>query len=147
MGYDVFGTMTFYSEDGTTELEQTVDDLCGHSFKGTNAKMIRGSYTVTHVVDGGSESAPVQSIVGEGYLFIVSSCEGTKEGYTFRGWTDGVTVYESGSEYTVGTSDITLIAVWNLSSAEDMGVRIAGAALDTIAVVMATVLYGRRATF
>lgn len=35
-----------------------------------------------------------------------------REGYTFKGWTDGTNTYEPGSRYQMGTSDAALTAVW-----------------------------------
>jgi hypothetical protein len=111
-GYTAFNGITFYAEDGTTMLTQTVTNLCGYTFSGTYDKMVRGAHTVTYNVDGGSILAPVQSAVFEGSTFTVASYSGTKTGYAFSGWNDGTSIYAAGSTYTMGSSNVTLTAVW-----------------------------------
>ncbi len=147
IGDNAFYGLTFFAEDGTTVLEHTVGDLCGHSFAGTNEKMVRGGHTVTYGVDGGSVSAPVQSALSEGRSFIIADYDGTKDGYVFRGWTDGTDVYEAGDEYVMGTSDVTLTAVWETSEGTSTAPWMAGALIVTIVIVVVAVLYGRRANF
>ncbi len=70
-------------------------------------------HSVTYDVDGGSASAPTQIDVQEGQKFAVSAYSGTKDTFSFGGWSDGTTVYQPNDEITMGTSDITLTAVWN----------------------------------
>lgn len=70
------------------------------------------TYTVTYEVDGGSAAAPTQDPVASGGTFTVASYTGTKAGYTFGGWNDGTSTYAAGASYTMGTSDVTLTAVW-----------------------------------
>ena len=116
----------FYAEDGTTKLEQTVENLCGYTFKNYHinnyivnhhdSEMIRqGSvyeYSVTYNVNGGSVSGPVQFLVVDMELFTVASYSGVRSGYFFAGWNDGTNDYAVGSVYTVGTSNVTLTAIW-----------------------------------
>jgi uncharacterized repeat protein (TIGR02543 family) len=145
IGDNAFYGLTFFSEDGTTVLKHTVGDLCGHRFAGTYEKMVRGGHTVTYVVDGGSVPAPVQSALSEGRSFIIADYDGTKDGYTFEGWSDGTDVYQAGDEYVMGTSDVTLTAVWETSEGTSTTVWIAGALIVTIVIVAVAVLYRRRA--
>ena len=70
------------------------------------------THSVTYLVDGGSDEAPTQDDVAEGSTFIVASYAGTKEGMEFAGWNDEQTDYQVGSTYTMGTSNVTLTAVW-----------------------------------
>ena len=145
IGIDAFYGLTFVAEDGTTILEHTFENLSGYRFAGTYESMIRVAYTVTYSVDGGSASAPVQSALSEGRSFIIADYDGTKDGYTFGGWTDGINVYKAGDEYIMGTSDVTLTAIWETIDVTDGTVSIVGALIVTIVIVMVAVLYGRRA--
>lgn len=69
-------------------------------------------YTVTYDVNGGSVSAPVQSLVVDMEIFTVASYSGIRSGYSFGGWSDGMNNYAAGSVYTVGTSNVTFTAIW-----------------------------------
>ena len=115
IGEQAFYNMALFSEDGTTPLEHTSEELSGHSFAGTYEGMVRNGHTVTYEVDGGSSSAPTQPIIGKGQVFIIASYEGTKAGHTFAGWGEGDNVYETGDEYTVEDSDVILTAIWNIN--------------------------------
>jgi len=74
------------------------------------------TYSVTYDLDGGSGNAPVQKAMKEGETFTIASCEASKIGNTFAGWSDGEKSYVAGSTYTVGTSNIVLKAIWNIAS-------------------------------
>ena len=117
---------TFYAEDGTTKLEQTVENLCGYIFKGYHVsyhivndhdvEMIRHGpiqeYTVTYDVNGGSVSAPVQSPVIDIEIFTVASYSGIRLGYLFGGWNNGTNNYAAGSVYSAISSNVTFTAIW-----------------------------------
>ncbi len=144
IGGFAFGGLTFYAEDTTTILEQTIGNLSGNSFAGTFDKLIRGYHTVTYDIGAGSLSAPVQSPVAEGHSFTLATYDGTNDGYVFVGWSDGTNVYAAGHSLTMGTSDITLTAVWEAPAETNMTVWIAGALVAIIAVVLVAVFYVRR---
>ena len=146
IGEQAFYNMVLCSEDGTTILGHTPGELSGHSFAGTYERMVRNGHTVTYEVDGGSASAPVQPALSEGRSFIIADYDGTRDGYTFGGWTDGTDVYQAGDEYIMGTSDVTLTAVWEATDVTRGTASIVGALIATIAIVMVAALYGRRAT-
>jgi uncharacterized repeat protein (TIGR02543 family) len=67
------------------------------------------TYTVTYTSSG--SSAPTQSALEEGETFTVGTA-GIRAGYEFNGWSDGDSSYSPGSDIIVGTSDITLTALW-----------------------------------
>jgi len=69
---------------------------------------------VTYDVDGGSEKAPTQEKVMQGSMISVAKYSGTKDGYSFGGWDDGEEIYSPGDLYTVGSSSVRFVAVWNL---------------------------------
>jgi uncharacterized repeat protein (TIGR02543 family) len=67
------------------------------------------TYTVTYTSSG--SSAPTQSALEEGETFTVGTA-GIRAGYEFNGWSDGDSSYSPGSDIIVGTSDISLTALW-----------------------------------
>ena len=113
--YRSFNSHTFYDTDGVTKLDVTADNMRGYTFIGQSAgKMIRQAH-VHHVIydaDGGLASAPIQDDVAEGSSFTVASYSGTKDGFDFGGWSYGGSTYQPGSSIIMGTSDITLTAIW-----------------------------------
>ncbi len=70
---------------------------------------------VTYDVTGGSSAAPSTISIQEGSSFTLSSYDGTKEGFTFGGWSYNGITYPVGHSLVMGASDIVLIAVWNTS--------------------------------
>ena len=78
-------------------------------------------HKVTYDTDGGSTDAPVQKDLEPGERFIVKSYAGTKEGFTFGGWSYGGRTYQPGDEMTMGDSDIILKAVWKGIQPEPSG--------------------------
>jgi len=72
--------------------------------------------TVTFDANGGAGSmSPITLAEGASVNLTINTL--TNTGYTFAGWsasTAGSVTYTAGSSLTVGTSDITLYAVWNL---------------------------------
>jgi len=54
------------------------------------------------------------TIYRTGDTFVVASGAGlTNSGFTFSGWSDGTDTYQSGSRYTVGSSNVVLTAQWS----------------------------------
>ncbi|MFA6728574.1 MAG: leucine-rich repeat domain-containing protein [Prevotella sp.] len=136
-----FQGILFYAEDGTTVLEQTVGNLCGYTFSGMYMKMIR-DVSVTYDVNGGSVSAPIQSPVAKGDFFTVASYSGMKTGYAFGGWTDGITIYDVGSTYTVGTSSVALTAVWDTVLTQDLPNTDDNTVLYAVAIALGAIIIG-----
>lgn len=67
--------------------------------------------TITFDVDDGQPPVdPVQVTIGTQYT--IPGYDGSKEGFTFGGWSDGQTTYLEGQQITV-SDDMTLTAVWN----------------------------------
>lgn len=67
-------------------------------------------YTVTYVSDG--STAPTETAKNIGQIFEVAD-EATKANHEFAGWSDGNSTYWPDSIYLVGTSNITLTALWS----------------------------------
>jgi len=75
-------------------------------------------FSVTYSAGSGSGVVPTDS---NQYLtndtFSVASASGlTQSGYTFNGWSDGTSRYQPGDTYSVGSSNITLTAIWLATS-------------------------------
>ena len=70
------------------------------------------AHTVAYAPGTGSGSVPSQPAQGTGGTFSVAANSLTNPGFNFAGWSDGSTTYQPGSTYTVGTSDVTLTALW-----------------------------------
>ena len=67
------------------------------------------SYIVTYVSSG--SAAPTQNSLPIGQSFVVGSAV-TRTGYTFNGWNDGTNTYLPNATYVVGSTNITLTALW-----------------------------------
>lgn len=68
-------------------------------------------YTVTYNYNGGSGSCVAGGPYAEGET--VTTCAApTRSGYTFKGWSDGVTTYNAGSTISNVQNDIVLTAQW-----------------------------------
>ena len=67
---------------------------------------------VTYDLNGGEGEIPVQADVAEGDQFTVMGCTAVKPKHHFAGWEYDSSVYDIGGIITMGTKDITLVAVW-----------------------------------
>lgn len=72
-------------------------------------------HQVTYSLGGDYGTTPTQADVAEGAKFTLHN--GTTgitapSGQQFAGWNDGTTTYAGGAEYTMGTDDVELTAVW-----------------------------------
>ena len=75
------------------------------------------SQTVSYNLNGGSGTLPTQANVATAATFTVASGTGlTKAGYTFGGWNDGGSNFNSGDAYTMGANNVTLTAIWNANT-------------------------------
>lgn len=106
----------FYDEDRTPL--PTSASLAGYSYASdTRGILIRNwepatEYSVTYNVNGGNTSGPSTTYITEGTSFTLEDYEGTRTGYTFEGWSYSGNVYAPGSTLVMGSSNITLTAVW-----------------------------------
>ncbi len=70
-------------------------------------------YSVTYVGgEGATGVAPIEEDKECYGQFVLKENTFTKEGYVFKGWSDGVMTLASGFHYTMGTSNLTFTAVW-----------------------------------
>lgn len=79
-------------------------------------------YIVRYVVNGGSISLESETVHGE---YVLKSYTGTKDGYTFGGWSDGISIYNGGDTVIIA-HDTSFAAVWNKTtepSTSDQGIN------------------------
>ncbi len=121
---NAFPNHWFYEEGGSKGIEVGSNGFYNHRFLGTDiTKMIRDSgpvqkHLITYEIYEGSGTAPTQADVMQGSTITVKSYSGTKTGYTFGGWSYNGQTYKAGDKIIVGTSDITLLAIWNPDAVE-----------------------------
>ena len=69
--------------------------------------------TVTYLLNTGVGITPLQAPVASGTRFIVATSAGiSKIGSSLAGWSDGTSTYLPGAQYTVGTANVVLTAIW-----------------------------------
>ena len=96
-------------------------------------------------VAGGSQTLKDWS-VPEGEKCTLPDYYGEKEGFRFGGWTIDGTTYSAGSEYTMGTTDVEAVAIWNADQPGLPIELIAICIIGLIAVVLAVILLKRRSS-
>ena len=89
---------------------------------------------VTYSLSGGAGNAPTQPEVVSGSSFVVAGSP-SRSGYTFEGWSDGVALFQPGSNYSVGESAVTLTAIWSQSSYSVTFSSTGGSAVPSISFV------------
>ena len=68
---------------------------------------------ISYQINGGLGTPPSQTPVASGTRFVVATSFGfSKLGSSLAGWTDGFSTYLPGAQYTVGSANVTLTAVW-----------------------------------
>lgn len=89
------------------------------------AACVNGKHTITVITEEGvSGVAPVFDDVKEGKTITLPENTFTKDGYDFKGWSDGNGTYQPGDSYTVGDSDIIFTPVWEASGSNNSGKNI-----------------------
>lgn len=83
---------------------------------GGGALVAQWTYDITYAMAGGTSPTPTQTPVSANTSFIVAPTP-TRPDHTFDGWTDGTTVYQAGSTYTMPVAPtaqpVTLTATWS----------------------------------
>ncbi len=71
-------------------------------------------YTISFAsgADDAIGNAPVAILAQEGSDVKLPACPFSRDGFDFKGWSDGVKVYSAGASYTVGNENVVLTAVW-----------------------------------
>jgi uncharacterized repeat protein (TIGR02543 family) len=74
-------------------------------------------YTVTFDLGGGEGTLPTQTdgSIGSTFSLPASGSNPSLLAHTFTGWSDGSALYQAGSTYTFGASDVTLTAQFSLN--------------------------------
>jgi len=71
------------------------------------------SVTYSPGLGTGTPSTDTVSYPGAYDLVIATDAGISRSGFTFNGWSDGITTYQSGEIYTIATNNITLTAQWS----------------------------------
>jgi surface protein len=75
---------------------------------------VPATYAVTYAYGGGAGTLPTQTNEPSAGTFVVASGSGlSRTGYNFAGWNDGTSTYQPNATYTMGSSAVTLTAVWD----------------------------------
>ena len=71
-------------------------------------------YVVTYAANGGTGAVPVDvTHASTTSVTVLAVGSLVRAGYTFAGWSDGTTTYQSTNTFTMPASNITLTAQWN----------------------------------
>lgn len=80
-------------------------------------------YSFSYSLDGGSWDEPDECwLYAEDDTVTITTIEPTKDGYSFKGWSDGSTTYQPGETFTIPDHDVTLTAVWEKDSQSPDGI-------------------------
>lgn len=71
-------------------------------------------YDITYDIAGGSMAAPTETPHIEGKTITIKYYSGSKEGYTFGGWTYLGVTYQGGDPFTMPADNVTFVAKWIL---------------------------------
>lgn len=100
---------------GTTYYYVVVADDRG-SITSSLATIFVGSlYSIVYDLGAGTGTAPTQADLADGATFTVADAPGDlvpPSGKEFKCWNDGADDYDAGDTYTMGTSNVTLTAVY-----------------------------------
>jgi uncharacterized repeat protein (TIGR02543 family) len=70
-------------------------------------------YPVTYLPGGATGTVPTQTSLYPTQTFTVAAPSSLSDpGYTFEGWSDGTSIYQPGSIYTMPAAPVTLTAQW-----------------------------------
>jgi len=115
------GTVTVIAQLNQSGNELAIDssgNIYVANYPHNTVTLIAGAITPIHTISyasgGGTGTLPTQSSLTQSATFTVSANTLTYPGYDFAGWNDGTHTYQPGDTYTVGTSNVTLTAVWVL---------------------------------
>jgi len=77
------------------------------------------THTVTYALNGGTGSLPTQASSPPGTVFTINplSFDPVKADFAFNGWSDGTSLYQDGSSYTMGATAVVFSAQWRVSQA------------------------------
>ena len=108
-------------------------------------------YTVSYDLNGGVGTVPDPSEYQEKSTVSISPAVPTREGYTFVGWSDGITTYQAGQNFVMPSRTVTLTAQWEQASStvapmpNDNAVFIKQQSGKTCTLATATMMVRRRA--
>jgi hypothetical protein len=81
-----------------------------------SSTILSSDLSVSYTTDGALGTPPSASSHLIESSFTVPTPSLTKEGYSFKEWTDGTLTYAPGTTYKLGTNSVTLQAVWQANT-------------------------------
>lgn len=73
------------------------------------------SYANTGAASGAAPTNANKYIQGETFKVAGAGSMVAPDNYAFGGWSDGTNTYQQDDDYTVGTSNVSFVPVWNMS--------------------------------
>lgn len=71
-------------------------------------------FSVTYALNGGDGEAPVETDKTVGDEFALAAAP-TRDGYIFKGWSDGESAYDALAQYTMPAKNVTFTAQWEVN--------------------------------
>lgn len=106
---------------GTIQVKVTAsanDQEASETATFTVTKEAAPQYQLTFTGGTGATGTAPSAITAEvGANVTLPANTFTKEGYLFKGWSDGINVYAENAPYTMGSRDVTFTAVWEQKDA------------------------------
>lgn len=88
-------------------------------------EILTKSGEAVHTVSFEGDGAPdLVQICPEGRAIMLPENTFVKDGFLFKGWSDGNSIYEAGRYYTMGTEDVVFTAVWELATQKVVSVTV-----------------------
>ncbi|MFH0976299.1 MAG: immunoglobulin-like domain-containing protein [Spirochaetota bacterium] len=113
---------SFAAGNASVTLTATITKNAANDSKPFNLTVIKlpgGTFTITFNANGGTGAAMADQSITEGDSANLSANTYTRALYVFSGWattSTGGVAYNDKQSYTMGSSNVTLYAVWTLSA-------------------------------
>lgn len=118
IGWNIYTEQNWSMYNADTDYYAGLADYDGETVTLHAAWLEKDRYTINYDANGGM-GAPSVAQAHEGETIVLSSALPTRNNYTFLGWATTATAataeYLPGGKFTMGSSVVTLYAVWKLN--------------------------------